>query len=57
MEFESAMTGVSKTTDMCDAELAAMGEEIKKLTTEIPITLQQNLRGSLKLPGNWYCLR
>ena len=38
MEFESAMTGVSKTTDMSDAELAQMGEEIKALATEIPIT-------------------
>lgn len=38
MEFESAMTGVSKTTDMSDGELAAMAEEIKTLSTEIPIT-------------------
>lgn len=38
MEFEGAMTGVSKTTDMSDGELAAMSEEIKTLSTEIPIT-------------------
>lgn len=37
MEFESAMTGVSKTTDMSDGELNAMAEEIKSLSTEIPV--------------------
>ena len=38
MEFESAMTGVAKTTDLSDEELLAMGEQIKALSTEIPIT-------------------
>lgn len=38
MEFENAMTGVSKTTDMSVEELAAMSEEIKFLSTEIPVT-------------------
>lgn len=37
-EFESAMTGVAKTTDMSDEELAAISEEIQRLSTEIPIT-------------------
>lgn len=37
VEFESAMTGVSKTTDMTEVELAAMSAEIKNLSTEIPI--------------------
>lgn len=38
VEFESAMAGVAKTSDMSDAELAAMGDSIKKLSTEIPAT-------------------
>lgn len=38
MEFESAMAGVSKTTDMSGAELAAMGDEIQDLATKIPAT-------------------
>lgn len=38
VEFESAMTGVAKTTELTDAELAAMAEEVKTLSTEIPIT-------------------
>ena len=38
MEFESAMTGVAKTTDMSSEELAAMAREIRLLSTEIPIT-------------------
>ena len=38
VEFESAMTGVAKTTDLSDRELAMMGESIKQLSTEIPIT-------------------
>lgn len=38
VEFESAMTGVAKTTEMSDTELAQMAEEIKTLSTEIPIT-------------------
>lgn len=38
MEFESAMTGVAKTTDLTDAEFAAMSESVQKLSTEIPAT-------------------
>ncbi|MDD2296806.1 MAG: phage tail tape measure protein, partial [Sphaerochaetaceae bacterium] len=38
MEFESAMTGVAKTTDLSKDELLVMGEEIKSLSTDIPIT-------------------
>ncbi|MEG2623370.1 MAG: phage tail tape measure protein, partial [Clostridia bacterium] len=36
--FESAMTGVAKTTDMTDAELKAMAGQIKELSTIIPVT-------------------
>ena len=38
IEFESAMTGVSKTTDMSASELQAMSEAVMKLSTEIPVT-------------------
>lgn len=38
IEFESAMTGVSKTTDMSASELEAMSQAVMKLSTEIPIT-------------------
>ena len=38
IEFESAMTGVSKTTDMSASELQAMSEAVMKLSTEIPGT-------------------
>lgn len=38
MEFESAMTGVAKTTDLTDAEFAAMSESVQTLSTEIPAT-------------------
>lgn len=41
MVFESAMTGVSKTTEMSDEELAAMAEEIKDLSTNIPIVTEE----------------
>ncbi|MEN6437016.1 MAG: phage tail tape measure protein [Syntrophobacter sp.] len=37
MNFESAMTGVAKTTDMSNEELAAMAGEIKDLSTDIPV--------------------
>lgn len=37
-DFESAMAGVKKTTDLTDDELAAMGDEFKRLSTEMPIT-------------------
>lgn len=38
IEFESAMTGVSKTTDMSASELEAMSAAVMKLSTEIPVT-------------------
>jgi len=38
IDFESAMTGVSKTTDMSAGELQTMSEAVMKLSTEIPIT-------------------
>lgn len=41
MEFESAMTGVDKTTELTNEELLAMGEEIKALSTEIPIVTEE----------------
>ena len=36
MDFESAMTGVAKTTDLTDEELADMSDAIKAMSTEIP---------------------
>lgn len=41
MEFESAITGVAKTTDLTDEELAAMSGSIKELSTEIPATTEE----------------
>lgn len=38
MEFESAITGVAKTTDLTDEELAVMSDAIKQMSTEIPAT-------------------
>lgn len=38
VEFESAMTGVAKTTDLTDAEFAAMSDAVQDLSTEIPAT-------------------
>lgn len=38
IEFESAMAGVAKTTDLTDVELSAMGDAIKELSTRIPLT-------------------
>lgn len=37
IEFESAMAGVAKTTDLTDAELSDMGAQIKEISTRIPI--------------------
>lgn len=36
MDFESAITGVAKTTDLTDEELADMSDAIKVMSTEIP---------------------
>lgn len=38
MEFESAVTGVFKTVDGTDAQLAAISDGIKRMSTEIPAT-------------------
>lgn len=38
VEFESAMAGVAKTTDLTDVELSGMGDQLKKLSTQMPIT-------------------
>jgi TP901 family phage tail tape measure protein len=38
MEFESAMTGVAKTTDLTDEEFAAVSRQIKDMATAIPAT-------------------
>lgn len=38
VDFESAMTGVSKTVDGTDAQLGAISEGIKELSTQIPAT-------------------
>lgn len=36
VEFESAMAGVAKTTDLTDDELAAMGDALQEMSTRIP---------------------
>lgn len=41
MDFESTITGVAKTTDLTDEELAAMSDSIKALSTEIPATTEE----------------
>ena len=41
MDFESAMTGVAKTTDLTDEELEAMSASIQELSTEIPATTDE----------------
>ena len=40
-DFESAMTGVAKTTDLTDAEFASMSDDIKRMSTVIPETTTQ----------------
>lgn len=41
MDLESAITGVAKTTDLTDSELATMSDSIKALSTEIPATTEE----------------
>ncbi len=41
MAFESAMTGVEKTTELTEQELAVMAKEIKTLSTDIPIVTEE----------------
>ncbi len=50
VEFESAMAGVAKTTDLSKAELAQMGQQIKELSTEIPITTTE-FAGIVEIAG------
>lgn len=38
IDFESAMAGVAKTTNLSQDELARMGESIKELTLTVPVT-------------------
>lgn len=38
VDFESAMAGVQKVAKMSDGDLSAMGDDIKRLSTEIPAT-------------------
>lgn len=38
MQFETAMTGVAKTTDLTDQEFAAMSSNIKAMSEDIPAT-------------------
>ena len=41
MDFESAMTGVAKTTDFTSDELSAMSDAIQEMSTEIPATTDE----------------
>lgn len=41
MDFETAVTGVAKTTNLTDEELAAMADSIRSLSTEIPVTAEE----------------
>lgn len=41
IEFESAMTGVSKTTDLSDLELKTMGDELQAMSRIIPIVTNE----------------
>lgn len=43
IEFESALTGVDKTTDLTEAELAALSAAVKQLSTDIPVTTDEML--------------
>ena len=41
IDFESAMTGVAKTTDLTDEELSDMSSAIRDMSTEIPSTAEE----------------
>ncbi len=43
MEFESALTGVDKTTNLTASELAEMSASVKELALEIPVTTDEML--------------
>ena len=48
--FESAMAGVAKTTDMSVEELDTMGNEIEKLSTQIPVAANE-IAGIVEVAG------
>ena len=50
IEFESAMAGVAKTTDLSQGELSQMGKQIRELSTEIPITTTE-FSGIVEIAG------
>lgn len=50
IQYESAMAGVAKTTDMTGAELEAMGDSIKQLATKIPLAATE-LAGIAEVAG------
>lgn len=41
IDFESAMTGVAKTTDLSDEEFAAISSDIKEMSTEMPAAAEE----------------
>lgn len=41
MDFESAITGVAKTTDLTDTELADISDALKDMSTEMPATAEE----------------
>lgn len=41
MDFETSITGVAKTTDLTDEELADMADAIRALSTDIPATTEE----------------
>jgi TP901 family phage tail tape measure protein len=43
VEFESALIGVAKTTDMSDVQLAAFGKQMQELSTQIPVSTTELL--------------
>lgn len=50
VDFESAMAGVAKTTNMSEDELAVMAEDIKRLSTEMPVAATE-LAGIVEVAG------
>lgn len=41
VKFESGITGVEKTTDLSESELAALSKDIKDLSADIPVTTDE----------------
>ena len=50
MDFETAMTGVAKTTDLTDEEFAAMSDSISHMSTTMPTTAEE-LAGIMEAAG------